>query len=199
MTTLERGDSAIAYLKELPVDVLKIDRSYISGLTDNRKDAAIVAAMIALGHSLDLKIVAEGVETRDQHETLRKMACDELQGLLYVGAGYGPRICDPGQEISLDSVCPVEFNGHVMRTASQIWPDSGRTVSSLADAPSFLMAPYTKREFLGPCKSRIKRVHYEHSIQNFKYLHAVVCNADPGGLRYCSNDMRHRFPGRGGQ
>ena len=74
------GDSAIAYLKELPVDVLKIDRSYISGLTENRKDAAIVAAMIALGHSLDLKIVAEGVETRDQHETLRQMACDELQG-----------------------------------------------------------------------------------------------------------------------
>lgn len=74
------GDSAIAYLKELPVDVLKIDRSYINGLTDNRKDAAIISAMIALGHSLDLKIVAEGVETREQHEVLRQMGCDELQG-----------------------------------------------------------------------------------------------------------------------
>ena len=74
------GDSAIAYLKELPVDVLKIDRSYINGLTENRKDAAIIAAMIALGHSLDLKIVAEGVETREQHEALRQLKCDELQG-----------------------------------------------------------------------------------------------------------------------
>jgi predicted signal transduction protein with EAL and GGDEF domain len=74
------GDSAIAYLKELPVDVLKIDRSYISGLTENRKDAAIIAAMIALGHSLDLKIVAEGVETREQFEALRRLGCDDIQG-----------------------------------------------------------------------------------------------------------------------
>ncbi|MDH5214028.1 MAG: EAL domain-containing protein, partial [Gammaproteobacteria bacterium] len=74
------GDSAIAYLKELPVDVLKIDRSYINGLTENRKDAAIIAAMIALGHSLDLKIVAEGVESREQLEALRRLGCDDLQG-----------------------------------------------------------------------------------------------------------------------
>ena len=74
------GDSAIAYLRELPVDVLKIDRSYICGLTESRKDAAIISAMVALGHSLDLKIVAEGVETREQHDTLRELGCDELQG-----------------------------------------------------------------------------------------------------------------------
>lgn len=74
------GDSAISYLRELPVDVLKIDRSYINGLTENRKDAAIISAMIALGHSLDLKIVAEGVQTRDQQDILRKLGCDELQG-----------------------------------------------------------------------------------------------------------------------
>lgn len=74
------GDSAIAYLRELPVDVLKIDRSYINGLTENRKDAAIISAMVALGHSLDLKIVAEGVETREQYDVLRRLGCDELQG-----------------------------------------------------------------------------------------------------------------------
>ncbi len=48
------GDSAISYLRELPVDVLKIDRSYIAGLTDDKKDAALVSAMIALGQRLDL-------------------------------------------------------------------------------------------------------------------------------------------------
>lgn len=74
------GDSAIAYLRELPVDVLKIDRSYIAGLTDNRKDAAIIAAMIALGHSLDLSIVAEGVETAEQLKALQGLGCDEIQG-----------------------------------------------------------------------------------------------------------------------
>lgn len=84
------GDSAIAYLRELPVDVLKIDRSYINGLPDNRKDAAIIAAMIALGHSLDLKIVAEGVETREQQEVLRRLGCDELQGF-YMSAPVSAR------------------------------------------------------------------------------------------------------------
>ena len=74
------GDSAIAYLRELPVDILKIDRSYVSGLPDNEKDKAIIAAMIAMGHSLDLRIVAEGIETRDQLRALRELGCDELQG-----------------------------------------------------------------------------------------------------------------------
>ena len=84
------GDSAIAYLRELPVDVLKIDRSYTRGLPDNRKDAAIISAMIALGHSLDLKIVAEGVETREQRELLRQLGCDELQGF-YISAPVSHR------------------------------------------------------------------------------------------------------------
>ena len=74
------GDSAIAYLKELPVDVLKIDRSYISGITENPRDAAIVSAMIALGQGLDMKVVAEGVETREQFNALCNLGCDELQG-----------------------------------------------------------------------------------------------------------------------
>ena len=76
------GDSAIAYLRELPVDVLKIDRSYISGLADNDKDAALVSAMIALSQRLNLKVVAEGVETLEQLTSLRAMHCDAFQGYL---------------------------------------------------------------------------------------------------------------------
>ena len=74
------GESAIAYLRELPVDILKIDRSYIAGLPENRKDFAIVSAMIAMGHSLDLEIVAEGIETKDQRDALKDLTCDYLQG-----------------------------------------------------------------------------------------------------------------------
>ncbi|MEO1203665.1 MAG: GGDEF domain-containing phosphodiesterase, partial [Pseudomonadota bacterium] len=74
------GDSAIAYLRELPIDVLKIDRSYISGLPGSDKETGIVAAMIAMGHSLSLRIVAEGIETREQFEALKDMQCDALQG-----------------------------------------------------------------------------------------------------------------------
>ena len=74
------GDSAIAYLKELPIDVVKIDRSYISGLAESDKDAAITSAMIALGQRLNLTVIAEGVETSEQLEILQNLGCDEYQG-----------------------------------------------------------------------------------------------------------------------
>jgi len=76
------GDSAIAYLKELPVDTLKIDRSYVAGLADDGKDAAIASAMVALGQRLDLTVVAEGVETEAQLSVLRELGCDKYQGFL---------------------------------------------------------------------------------------------------------------------
>ena len=76
------GDSAIAYLKELPIDALKIDRSYIAGLTLDHKDEAIASAMIALGQRLDLQVIAEGVETAEQLQILQKFGCDAFQGFL---------------------------------------------------------------------------------------------------------------------
>lgn len=76
------GDSAIAYLKELPVDVLKIDQSYVAGLTVDHKDKAIASAMVALGQRLDLKVIAEGVETAEQLAILQKLGCDGIQGFL---------------------------------------------------------------------------------------------------------------------
>ena len=76
------GESAIRYLKELPVDALKIDRSYVAGLIENDKDAAIASAMIALGQRLNLKVIAEGVETQWQFEILKELGCDAYQGYL---------------------------------------------------------------------------------------------------------------------
>lgn len=76
------GNSAIAYLKDLPIDTLKIDRSYIAGLTDDGKDAAIASAMVALGQRLDLVVIAEGVETEEQLDALRNLGCDAYQGFL---------------------------------------------------------------------------------------------------------------------
>jgi len=76
------GDSAIAYLKELPIDVLKIDQSYVAGLTVNHKDEAITSAMVALGQRLNLKVIAEGVETAEQLSILKKLGCDTFQGFL---------------------------------------------------------------------------------------------------------------------
>ena len=76
------GNSAIAYLKDLPIDTLKIDRSYIAGMTENGKDAAIASAMVALGQRLNLIVIAEGVETKAQLEALRDLGCDSYQGFL---------------------------------------------------------------------------------------------------------------------
>jgi diguanylate cyclase (GGDEF)-like protein len=74
------GYCSLNYLKRFPLDTLKIDRTFISDITRYESDAAIVRAIIGLGHNLDLKLVAEGVETGEQLEFLRRERCDLIQG-----------------------------------------------------------------------------------------------------------------------
>ncbi len=76
------GYSSLNYLKQFPIDVLKIDRSFVDGLPGGEQDAQIARAIIAMAHSLNLKVIAEGVETRAQLDFLRQHDCDEVQGFL---------------------------------------------------------------------------------------------------------------------
>jgi diguanylate cyclase (GGDEF)-like protein len=77
------GYSSLLYLKRLPATELKIDRGFVRNLEHDSEDRAIVSAIVALGQTLDLKIVAEGVETVAQQEFLTDMGCDSLQGFLF--------------------------------------------------------------------------------------------------------------------
>ncbi len=76
------GYSSMSYLKQFPLQELKIDRSFVKGSAEDRTDAAIVSALIVLGHSLGLRVVAEGVETEAQRATLAALGCDSYQGFL---------------------------------------------------------------------------------------------------------------------
>jgi EAL domain-containing protein (putative c-di-GMP-specific phosphodiesterase class I) len=77
------GYSSLSYLSGLPVDCLKIDRAFVTKLGQAGRDAAIAQAIISLGHVLGLRVLAEGVETEEEAEFLRKHECDEGQGYLF--------------------------------------------------------------------------------------------------------------------
>nr|WP_319527058.1 EAL domain-containing protein [Pseudomonas laurentiana] len=76
------GYSSLSYLKRFPVDYVKIDQTFVRGLSEGSQDAAITRAIIVMAHSLALKVVAEGVETQEQLAFLREQGCDEVQGYL---------------------------------------------------------------------------------------------------------------------
>ncbi|HTJ54909.1 MAG TPA: EAL domain-containing protein [Nitrosospira sp.] len=77
------GYSSLAYVKRFPIDVLKIDRSFVMDIITNPANAAITTAIIEMAHSLDVRVVAEGVETVEQLDFLRERGCDEIQGYYF--------------------------------------------------------------------------------------------------------------------
>jgi EAL domain-containing protein (putative c-di-GMP-specific phosphodiesterase class I) len=93
------GYSSLTYLKQFPIDILKIDQSFVRHMTSNSDDAIIVRTVISMGNSLKKLIIAEGVETQEQYELLRAQHCDEGQGFYF---------CPPQGSEALTSLLMVE-------------------------------------------------------------------------------------------
>jgi EAL domain-containing protein (putative c-di-GMP-specific phosphodiesterase class I) len=77
------GYSSLTYLKGLPVDEVKIDKGFVDGIAEDPADRAVVRAVVDIAHTLGLRVVAEGVEYEEQHDLLRSLGVDEVQGYLH--------------------------------------------------------------------------------------------------------------------
>ena len=106
------GYSSLAYLQRFPIQKLKIDRSFVNDIHDDMNDAAITTTIIGLAHSMQLRVVAEGVETEHQAEWLRQRGCDQAQGFLYAkpmspkqfeSHFHGGRFCFDGTVVPLEN------------------------------------------------------------------------------------------------
>jgi diguanylate cyclase (GGDEF)-like protein/PAS domain S-box-containing protein len=109
------GYSSLSYLKRFPIDRLKIDQSFVRDSASNPRDAAIIRSVIDMGHSLDFKVIAEGVETREQLAFLRDSRCDEIQGYYFsrpVPAGDFAALFSAGWHLKANN--SMRHHGYVM-------------------------------------------------------------------------------------
>ncbi|WP_165671111.1 bifunctional diguanylate cyclase/phosphodiesterase [Metapseudomonas otitidis] len=105
------GYSSLSYLKRLPLDIIKIDKSFVRGLPHEQEDAAIARAIIALGHSMQLTVIAEGVETADQEAFLRAEGCEQIQGYIVSrplpADVFARQFLSPSQTVGAPDKAPV--------------------------------------------------------------------------------------------
>jgi len=115
------GYSSLSYLRDLPIDELKLDRSFVVPMADDARAGALVAATVALAHSLGLPMVAEGVETAVAYTELARLGCDQAQGFY---------MCRPVPADELDHWLQDRTTTHAIAEQCAPWPPGARTGST---------------------------------------------------------------------
>jgi diguanylate cyclase (GGDEF)-like protein/PAS domain S-box-containing protein len=105
------GYSSLSYLRDLPIDCLKIDRSFVQGLGSDRRDSALVGAVVTMALELGLDVVAEGVETQEQFSQLERLGCQQAQGFLFGRPGPAAGVAAAIAQIASSAASPVGLPG----------------------------------------------------------------------------------------
>ena len=133
----------MSYLQDLPVCKLKIDRSFMRAMTVNPRDAAITAAVISMGHSLNLKVLAEGVETEEQMSFLRAHGCDEIQGFYFSkpleADAFAEKVRTSWLAARFTPLCVETFAGHNLSASRTMKTCSVLPAEILRDSCGFLI------------------------------------------------------------
>lgn len=133
------GYSSLAYLSRFPINVVKIDQSFVRDITTNPANAAIVQAIIAMSHKLGKTVLAEGVETEEQMQFLRRNECDEMQGYYF------------SRPLTIEAVTQLLHQGTGMELADLPGPDARNTVLFVDD----------EIDILSSIKRNLRREGYE--------------------------------------
>ena len=118
------GYSSLNYLKSFPINTLKVDKSFVNGVHTNKDDATIVSTIVAMARSLQLNVVAEGVETHEQAQYLREVKCDLLQGFLYSKPLAAEELLEKLQGGALPPLPNSEKWPHAKTVGCDMVPDS---------------------------------------------------------------------------
>ncbi|ETX30804.1 EAL domain-containing protein, partial [Roseivivax isoporae] len=125
------GYASLFHLRNYPVDVVKIDRSFVQGIGSGKGNRAIISAVIGLSESFGVQVVAEGIETKEQADFLRQAGCMVGQGFLFFSPVAAKRVPGLMDELPARQVMPTSFSSNTVSLVDKSSPGDGAGLSAL--------------------------------------------------------------------